>query len=177
MFVGMDVHRNRTQMCVMDKKGNEVRNHNLVNDRRALHGELGGLKEGTPVAFEAAYGTSWVAKLLADVGLEPHLAHPSGCRAIADAKLEYDRVDARTLASLVRAGLGAGARRPWRACVLGGSWTVGSGSPRRSRIALNSSTSSRTAAPRLDPAGRPHVRLQAVKCHRIGGENFQLHCR
>ena len=85
MFVGMDVHRNRTQVCVMDNKGNEVRNRNVVNDRRLLATELSGLKKGTPVAFEAAYGTGWVAQLLSELGLEAHLAHPSGCRAMADA--------------------------------------------------------------------------------------------
>jgi len=42
MFVGMDVHRNRTQVCVMDRKGNEVRNRNVVNDRIALKKELAG---------------------------------------------------------------------------------------------------------------------------------------
>ena len=40
MFVAMDVHRNRTQVCVMDKKGNEVRNRNVVNDRRLLATDL-----------------------------------------------------------------------------------------------------------------------------------------
>jgi transposase len=104
MFVGMDVHRNRTQVCVVDRKGNEVRNCNVLNDRRLLQAELRGLRRGTPVAFEAAYGTGWIAEILHDLGLEPHLAHPSGCRAIADAKLKYDRVDARTLANLVRTG-------------------------------------------------------------------------
>jgi hypothetical protein len=46
MFVGMDVHRNRTQVCVMDNKGNEVRNRNVVNDRRLLATELSGLRKG-----------------------------------------------------------------------------------------------------------------------------------
>lgn len=104
MFVGMDVHRNRTQVCVMDKKGKEISNRNVANDRRLLAGELSGLSKGTAVAFEAAYGTGWVAQLLDELGLEAHLAHPSGCRAIADAKLKYDRVDARTLANLLRTG-------------------------------------------------------------------------
>lgn len=104
MFVGMDVHRNRTQVCVVDRNGNEVRNRNVINDRGVLATELGSLRRGTPVAFEAAYGTGWVAELLGELGLEAHLAHPSACRAIADAKLKYDRVDARTLANLVRTG-------------------------------------------------------------------------
>ena len=98
------MHRNRTQVCVLDRKGNEVRNRNVTNDRQSLRKELTGLRRGTPIAFEAAYGTGWIAELLGDLGFEPHLAHPSGCRAIADAKLKNDRVDARTLANLLRTG-------------------------------------------------------------------------
>src|SRR6266508_5309776 len=104
MFVGLDVHRNRTQVCVLDSNGNELRNRNVVNDRRVLAKELSGVRRGTRVEFEAAYGVRWVAELCERLGLEPHLAHASGCRAIADAKLKYDRVDARTLANLLRSG-------------------------------------------------------------------------
>ncbi len=111
MFVGMDVHRNRTQVCVVDRKGNEVSNHNVVNDRELLRKELAGLRRGTQVAFEAAYDTGWIAGLLGDIGLDPHLAHPSGCRAIADAKLKHDRVDARTLTCF---GPATWQRRGWR---------------------------------------------------------------
>lgn len=104
MFVGMDVHRNRTQVCVVDNKGKELRNRNVVNDRKVPARELSGLRKGTGVAFEAAYGVGWVAELCEELGLEPHLAHAAGCRAIADAKLKYDRLDARTLANLLRSG-------------------------------------------------------------------------
>jgi len=101
MFVGIDVHRNRTQVCVMDNKGNELRNRNVVNDRTVLAGELSGLRKGTKVVLEAAYGTDWLAESITDLGHELHLAHASRCRAIADAKLKYDKLDARTLANLV----------------------------------------------------------------------------
>jgi transposase len=37
--------------------------------------------------------------------LEPHLVHPSRCKAIASARLKDDKVDARTLAHLLRADL------------------------------------------------------------------------
>ena len=48
MFVGMDVHRNRTQVCVLDRKGNEVRNRNVTNDRQALRKELAGVRRARP---------------------------------------------------------------------------------------------------------------------------------
>jgi transposase len=66
---------------------------------------LGDLPAGTPVAFEAAYGWTWLLELLDDLELEPHLAHASRCKAIASARLKDGRVDARTLAQLLRADL------------------------------------------------------------------------
>ncbi len=104
MFVGMDVHRNRTQVCLLEGDGAEIYNRNVPNDQARLVELLGDLDAGTPVAFEAAYGAAWVAELLEDLSLEPHLAHPSGCKAIASAKLKYDKLDARTLANLLRTG-------------------------------------------------------------------------
>jgi hypothetical protein len=93
---------------VVDSKGKELRNRNVVNDRKVLARELAGLRKGTQVAFEAAYAVGWVAELCEQVGLEPHLAHASGCRAIADAKLLYDRLDAGTLANLLLGVSGRG---------------------------------------------------------------------
>jgi hypothetical protein len=55
---------------------------------------------GTPAAFEACYGTSWLAQLLEDHGFAPHLVHPSRCKAIASARLKNDKVDAAILAQL-----------------------------------------------------------------------------
>jgi transposase len=44
-------------------------------------------------------------ELLEELELEPHLVHPSRCKAIASARLKNDKVDARTLAQLLRADL------------------------------------------------------------------------
>jgi len=43
--------------------------------------------------------------LLEELELEPHLVHPSRCKAIALARLKNDKVDAATLAQLLRADL------------------------------------------------------------------------
>jgi hypothetical protein len=37
------------------------------------------------VAFEAADGWGWLVELLEELELEPHLVHPSRCKAIASA--------------------------------------------------------------------------------------------
>ena len=91
VYVAMDVHRKRSQIAVVDAAGDEQRNRNVPNDPVKLVAILGVLPPGTPVAFEAVYG--W------------HLVHPSRCKAIASARLKNDKVDARTLAQLLRADL------------------------------------------------------------------------
>jgi transposase len=105
VYVGMDVHRKRSQVALVDEHGGQLLNRNLANDSAELTSLLGRLEAGTPVAFEAAYGWGWLAELLEELELEPHLVHPSRCKAIASARLKDDRVDARTLAQLLRAEL------------------------------------------------------------------------
>ena len=104
-YVGMDVHRRRTQIAVVDEVGRELLNENVPNDPGRIAEVLSGAETGTSVVFEATLGWSWLAELLELLGLEPRLAHPAGCKAIASARLKNDKVDARTLAQLLRADL------------------------------------------------------------------------
>jgi transposase len=55
-YVGMDVHRKRSQIAVLDTASVQQANRNLANDPTTLMPILGALPPGTPVAFEAAYG-------------------------------------------------------------------------------------------------------------------------
>lgn len=105
VYVGMDVHRNRTQVAIMQEDGTEILNRNVPNDPAELSPLLGSLDPGTPVVFEAAYGWGWLAELLEGWDLEPHLAHAKNCKAIASARLKNDKVDARALAHLLLADL------------------------------------------------------------------------
>jgi transposase len=56
VYVGMDVHRKRSQVAIVDAAGAQQRDRNLANDPAKLVPVLGALPPGTPVAFEAAYG-------------------------------------------------------------------------------------------------------------------------
>src|SRR6266545_2029306 len=98
VYVGMDVHRKRSQVAIVDQAGAVQRNRNVPNDPAELQPILGRLPAGTPVAFEAAYGWGWLVELLEGLQLQPHLVHPSRCKAIASARLKNDKVDAQTLA-------------------------------------------------------------------------------
>jgi transposase len=105
VYVGIDVHRKRSQVAVVGEDGKVQLNRNVVNGQQPILGLIGGLPAGTPVAFEAAYGWGWLVEVLEDYGFDPHLVHPLRCKAIASARLKNDKVDAAILAQLLRADL------------------------------------------------------------------------
>ncbi len=89
----------------MDQSGRVLKDRNMVDGVDTILSRIGEYPTHTPVAFEAAYGWGWLVELLDDDGCEPHLVHPTRCKAIASARLENDKVDAATLAQLLRADL------------------------------------------------------------------------
>jgi transposase len=104
VYVGIDLHRKRSQVCVVDEVGERVLARQIGNEPatvRALLAEL----DSPVVALEAAYGWEWLADLLERERVELHLAHPLRTRAIASARVKTDAVDAATLAHLLRTGL------------------------------------------------------------------------
>jgi transposase len=79
VYVGIDVHRKRSQVAVVTGEGKVQLNRNVVNGSEPMLRLIGGLPAGTPVAFEAAFGWGWLAEMLADYGFEAHLVHPLRC--------------------------------------------------------------------------------------------------
>src|SRR5215212_11411403 len=105
VYVGIDLHRKRSHVAVVDEHGRQLVSRRLVNDPerfRELFDELGGEVQ---FALEATYGWEWLAELLEQDGRELHLAHPLRTKAIASARVKTDAVDACTLAQLLRADL------------------------------------------------------------------------
>jgi transposase len=105
VYVGIDVHRKRSQVAVINQDGAVLANRNVPNGVKPILSVIGGLPAGTKAAFEAAFGWGWLVELLEDYGFEPHLVHPLQCKAIASARLKNDKVDAAILAQLLRADL------------------------------------------------------------------------
>ena len=54
--VGIDVHRKRSQVAVIDADGEVLANRNVPNGVEPILSVIGGLPAGTPAAFEAAFG-------------------------------------------------------------------------------------------------------------------------
>ena len=106
VYVGIDVHRKRSQVAVIDQSVARCSpTGTCPNGVEPILGVIGGLPPGTPAAFEAAFGWGWLVELLEDYGFDPHLVHPLQCKAIASARLKNDKVDAAILAQLLRADL------------------------------------------------------------------------
>ena len=105
VYVGIDVHRKRSQVAVVNEGGEVLANRNVPNGVEPILSVIGTLPAGTPAAYEAAFGWGWLLELLEDYGFEPHMAHPLQCKAIASARLKNDKAGAATLAQLLRADL------------------------------------------------------------------------
>lgn len=103
-FIGIDLHRRRSQIAVVDAEGELLLQRRIVNDPGTFRDVLGD-PGGAHVALEATYGWEWLADLLSEAGFDVHLAHPLRTKAIASARVKTDAVDARTLAHLLRTGM------------------------------------------------------------------------
>jgi hypothetical protein len=106
VYVGVDLHRKRSHIVALDPAGEVVLSRRIGNaptEFLRLFGELE--PQPVEVAFEATYGWSWFADLLADAGIPAHMAHPLATKAISAARVKNDAVDARTLAHLLRTNL------------------------------------------------------------------------
>ena len=90
LYVGLDVHRRRTQVAVMDESDHALLNRYVPNGPERLSEVSCGADPGTPVVSEAAYGWSWLAELLKNRGLEVHMAQLGSNRArqILDARVD-----------------------------------------------------------------------------------------
>src|SRR5215468_5339082 len=142
VYVGIDVHRKRSQVAVINAKGEVLANRNVPNGAEPILKVIGGLPPGTAAAFEAAYGTSWLVELLEDYGFGPHLVHSSRCKAIASARLKNDK----------------GRRRDPGAAAAGGPAAGGMDRPAAGAPAAGAAAPPGGAGAAADPAAQPDPR-------------------
>jgi hypothetical protein len=149
VYVGIDVHRKRSQVAVVTEDGQVQLNKNVVNGSEPFLRLIGDLPSGTPVAFEAAFGWGWLVELLEDYGFDPHLVHPLRCKAIASARLNNDKRRRRDLGPAATGGPAAGGvDRP----------APGAAAPRAAAAPYRAGPAAHLAA-EPDPRGRGRFRL------------------
>jgi len=110
LALGWDVHRkfSKASLQEMTAEGqiHVVERARLEHrDRQAMRQWLARVPSGTPVALEAVFGWPWIADLLEEVGLEPHLGHPPAIKVLAQHEAKGDRCDADRLAKFQLRGI------------------------------------------------------------------------
>ena len=102
-YIGLDVHKDVVQACLIDEQGRRLESHRLPCTKESLEAFARERLCATDhVALEATTNTWAVVALL-----RPHVArivvgNPLRTRAIAEAKVKTDKVDAEVLAQLLR---------------------------------------------------------------------------
>ncbi len=104
-YLGIDHHRRYSQIVAMNKNGEVRMNAKIANEKTAFAALKQHLGEPCEAVVEAGRNWGMMYDLLEELEIKTIVAHPLKTRAIADAKIKSDSIDARTPAHLLRANL------------------------------------------------------------------------
>src|SRR5512137_916205 len=104
-FAGVDAHKRYSRVVVKDEAGSVLCRASLQNDVGSFQSFFGAIDGPTKAVLEAGRDWGVIYDLLEGIGVEPVLANPLKTRAIAEAKIKTDTIDAHTLSTLLRADL------------------------------------------------------------------------
>ena len=102
-FIGLDLHKRTLEVCILSEKGIVLARHSVVCERAALKRfaeEF--LEETDKLAVEATTNTWVVADILRPFVAAIVVGNPLQIKAIAQAKVKTDKIDAEVLANLLR---------------------------------------------------------------------------
>ena len=104
--IGCDQHKHYCLMVAVNEQGKCVSEEKIYhNNPTQLERYLSRVPSGSRIAIEACGFDAWLCDRIESYGHEVHLAHPLKTRAIAEAKIKTDILDARTLAKLMHGDL------------------------------------------------------------------------
>jgi transposase len=108
MFVGLDLHKNYLQAAVVDDKGTLLKQQRIPNQDESIESFFGDELKNIPNEIVIESSSTWyhVYELLSKMNRQNHvvLSNPVKTKAIASAKVKTDKIDAFTLADLLRGG-------------------------------------------------------------------------
>ena len=105
LHIGVDMHKRFSQVAVLDDGGSVVKEEHLEHrEQEKLTGFFGQYRGQAVATLEATRNWYWLYELMEAQGVTVKLAHPLRVKLIAEAKIKTDKIDARTLAQMERAG-------------------------------------------------------------------------
>lgn len=103
--LGIDHHKRYSQVAALDANGTMLMNIKVNNNKDSFQSLLNELGEPCEGVMESGYAWGPTYDLFDELGVQMTLAHAQKVRAIADAKIKTDSIDALTLARLLQADL------------------------------------------------------------------------
>lgn len=103
--IGVDYHKSYSHLVVQDSSGKTLRSGRVKNDHQSLGSFLERYRKNSHAVVEATRNWMVMYDWLDDICDDVVLAHPLKVKAIADAKIKTDKIDATVLAHLLRADL------------------------------------------------------------------------
>ena len=105
-YIGMDIHKHFTVAVVKDEQGNKLNEDKFTNSENNFNNFMQQYKpEETKIVIESTCVWEYIYEILEAKKYEVKLANPVRTRAIAEARIKTDSVDASILADLLRANL------------------------------------------------------------------------
>jgi len=114
-YIGIDLHKSKSFVTRLDRRGQVCEQVELPHATGELTRYLQALPADARIAVEATGNWMWLYELIEERCPDVVLAHPLRTKAIASARIKTDKIDATTLAQLLRADLVPAAYIPPRA--------------------------------------------------------------
>jgi transposase len=104
-YIGFDVHKKTVSYCVKTADGQIVEEGKLPATREGLQQWAGRQRVAWYGAMEATIFSAWIYDTLKPFAAKLNMGHPARMKAITAGKKKSDRIDARTIADLLRCNL------------------------------------------------------------------------
>src|SRR6185312_5569683 len=104
-YIGFDVHKKHINFCSKTADGEVYQEGRLIAQRSVLREWASQHREPWYGAMEATLFSGWIYDTLKPYAARVEMAHPAMLKAISTAKKKNDRIDARTIADMVRCNL------------------------------------------------------------------------
>jgi len=101
-YIGFDVHKKSISLCVKTADGQIAEETKLIAEREPLRKWASARLQPWRGAMEATLFSGWVYDTLKPYAAQLDMAHPAMMRAISAGKKKNDKIDARTIADMVR---------------------------------------------------------------------------